>query len=86
MERMQSYTFKVIIEPDGDKWRAYCPILEDKGASTWGETWEEAFNNIKEVLAMTLASMKQHGEKIPIEKKMLKNLIPHSEVPVQLSG
>jgi len=83
---MKNYTFKVIIERDEDKWRAYCPILENKGASTWGETWEEAFKNIKEVLAMTLASMKQHGEKIPNEVKKSKNLVIHSEVPVQLSG
>jgi predicted RNase H-like HicB family nuclease len=67
--KLDEYTFKVIIERDEDKWHAYCPILEDKGASTWGETWEEALKNIKEVLAMTLASMKQHGEKIPEENK-----------------
>jgi predicted RNase H-like HicB family nuclease len=57
--KLDKHTFKVIIERDEDKWHAYCPILEDKGASTWGETWEEALKNIKEVLAMTLASMKQ---------------------------
>jgi predicted RNase H-like HicB family nuclease len=51
---------KIIIEQDEDKWHAYCPILEDKGASTYGNTLDEAFKNIKEVLAMTLASMKQH--------------------------
>ena len=83
---MKNYTFKVIIEPDGDKWHAYCPILEEKGASTYGDTWDEALKNIKEVLIMTLENMKQHGEKIPIEKKNLKNLVPYSEVPVQLSG
>lgn len=82
---MKEYTFKVIIERDEDKWHAYCPILEDKGASTWGETWEEALKNIKEVLAMTLASMKQHGEKIPDEVKETDNVVSYSEVPVQLS-
>jgi predicted RNase H-like HicB family nuclease len=82
---MKEYTFKVIIERDEDKWHAYCPILEDKGASTWGETWEEALKNIKEVLAMTLASMKQHGEKIPGEVKETDNVVSYSEVPVQLS-
>jgi len=59
---MERHTFKAIIEPDGEKWRAYCPILEEKGASTWGDTWEEVLKNIKEVLAMTLESMKQHEE------------------------
>jgi predicted RNase H-like HicB family nuclease len=66
--KLDKHTFKVIIERDEDKWHAYCPILEDKGASTWGETWEEALKNIKEVLTMTLASMKQHGKKF--QRKM----------------
>ncbi len=83
---MKSYIFRVIIEKDNDKWHAYCPILEEEGASTYGDTWEEAFENIKQVLIMTLDSLKQHGEKIPIERRKSKNLVQHYEIPVQLSA
>jgi predicted RNase H-like HicB family nuclease len=93
---MEEYIFKVIIEPDGEKWHAYCPVLEEKGASTYGNTLDEAFENIKEVLYITLENMKQHKEKIPSERKIrekaplqtkgLKNAILYSEIPVQLSG
>ena len=37
---MKSYVFKVVIEPDEDKWHARVPELEGKGATTWGETRE----------------------------------------------
>ncbi len=35
-------TFRIIVEPDEDRWRAYAPALEVQGASTWGYTREEA--------------------------------------------
>ncbi len=40
------------MEPDEDRWRAYCPALEVQGASTWGRTREEAVRHIREVLEM----------------------------------
>ncbi len=49
---MTTYTFKVVVEPDEDRWRAYCPALEAQGAASWGYTREEAFQNIGEVLQM----------------------------------
>jgi len=27
---MKTYIFKVVVEPDEDRWHAYCPVLEDK--------------------------------------------------------
>ena len=51
-ERTKTYTFKVIVEPDEDRWYAYCPILESEGATTWGYTKEEALKNIREVVEM----------------------------------
>ncbi len=53
----KTYTFKVEIEPDDDRWFACCPILEDKGVATWGYTRGEALKNIREVLEMTIESM-----------------------------
>ena len=63
--QVTSYTFEVVIEPDEDKWAAYCPALLAKGASTWGDTKEEALHNIQEVLQMTVESLHEHGESIP---------------------
>jgi len=51
---MKSYLFKVELEPDEEGWRAFYPPLEEIGASTWGETQEEALKNIQEVLSMIL--------------------------------
>lgn len=62
---MKTYVFRVVVEPDGDRWFAYCPVLEDKGGATWGYTKEEALKNIREVVQMTVESMIEHGEKIP---------------------
>jgi len=44
-------------------YHAHCPAL--KGASTWGYTREEALRNIREVVEMTIGSMKEHGEPTP---------------------
>lgn len=65
---MKTYLFPVVIEEDpfedGEMaYHAYCPVL--KGASTWGYTKEEALRNIREVVEMTIESMKEHGEAIP---------------------
>jgi predicted RNase H-like HicB family nuclease len=62
---MKAYTFRVVIEPDEDRWFAYSPTLEDRGGATWGYTREDARENIKAVLKMTLESMIEHGEQIP---------------------
>lgn len=66
-ERMKTYAFKVVVEPDGDRWFASCPVLEKRGAATWGYTKEEALKNIREVVEMTIESMLEHHEPIPTE-------------------
>ncbi len=69
---MRKKSIKIIIEQDEDKWHAYCPMLEEKGASTYGNTLDEAFKNIKEVLYMTLENMKKSDvEEIEIRIKDL---------------
>ena len=47
--------FEIVIEPDEDRWRAYCPALEAKGASTWGRSREEAEARLREILDMIAA-------------------------------
>ena len=66
-----TYNFKVVIEPDEDfdghpsGWHAYCPVLEQQGASTWGATEAEALKNIESVVRMVVESMLEHGEQLP---------------------
>lgn len=66
---MKTYTFRVVVEPDEDRWFAYCPMLEERGAATWGYTKEEALKNIQEVVQMVIESMVKHNEVIPEEPK-----------------
>jgi len=33
---MKAYIFRVVAEPDEDRWFAYCPILKDKGGAETG--------------------------------------------------
>jgi predicted RNase H-like HicB family nuclease len=62
---MKTYSFEVVVEPDDDRWHAYCPALEDRGASTWGRTREEALKHIDEVVQLVVDSMSAHGERLP---------------------
>jgi len=67
---MKFYTFEVVIEDDffedgTEGYRAYVPLLEEKGVSTWGRTKEEAFQNLQEVIQMVVASMVEQGENLP---------------------
>ena len=70
---MKTYIFKIVLERDEDfdgkpaGWHVYCPVLESKGASTWGETREEALENIREVLGMMVEEMNGDGEPIPTD-------------------
>ncbi len=66
---MKTYVFRVVIEPDEDRWFAYCPVLENKGAATWGYTKEEALKNIQEVVQMIVEELIEDGEPIPQEPK-----------------
>ena len=64
---MKTYTFKVVVEPDEDRWHAYCSALEGRGASTWGYTRKEALKHIYEVVQLVVDSMIEHGEPLPDE-------------------
>ena len=44
---MTTYTFRIVVEPDEDRWCAYAPAREEEGASTWSYTREEALANIR---------------------------------------
>ena len=61
---MKTYSFKVVVEPDEDRWHAYCPPLVHQGAATWGHTQEEALRNIEDVVTMVVESLIEHGEPV----------------------
>ena len=63
--KVATYAFEVVVEPDEDLWHAYCPALERHGAATWGHTREEALRHIEEVVRLVVESMIEHGEAIP---------------------
>lgn len=62
---MKTYLFKVVVEPDEDKWAAYCPALLKLGASTWGDSPDEALQHMREVVQMIVAELREDGEPIP---------------------
>jgi predicted RNase H-like HicB family nuclease len=64
-EKVKSYVFRVVLEPDEDVWRAYIPELEAKGAATWGQTKEEALRNLGEVAQMVIEALLEDGERLP---------------------
>ncbi len=62
---MTTYAFKVVVEPDEDRWFACCPMLEKYGAATWGYTKEEALKHIREVVEMVVEELIEDEEPIP---------------------
>lgn len=62
---MKSYIFPFVIEPDGDRWRAYIPELEARGGATWGYTRDDAVKNIQEVGQMVIEALLEDDETLP---------------------
>jgi predicted RNase H-like HicB family nuclease len=71
-----TFRVRVVLEPDGDGFHAYCPAL--RGCHTWGATRDEALANIREAAAAYLESMLAHGDPIPVEGRE-DAPIPHEE-------
>ena len=61
----RTYVFRVVVEPDGDAWSAYCPALLRQGGATWGTSPEEALRHIEEVVKMVVESLIEHGDPVP---------------------
>jgi predicted RNase H-like HicB family nuclease len=62
---MKTYSFKVVVEPDDGRWHAFCPALQQFGAATCGNTQEEVFKHIHEVVEMIVAELTEDGLPIP---------------------
>ena len=52
-----TYTFRVVVEPDGDAWHADCLALKSFGAVTWGQSRAEALKHIREVVELVMAEL-----------------------------
>lgn len=76
---MKNYSFKVVVEPDEDRWYSYCPALAEWAATSWGDTEEEAYRNIQEVVQMIIEGMVEDGIPIPTEAA---ELLPEPRVTV----
>ena len=77
-----TYRFSVTVEPDGDRWHAYCPALLSAGAATWGHTRAEALRNIQDVVRMVVDSLVEHGEALPSEPSDQVEILPEPQVAV----
>lgn len=58
--------FRVVVEDDPyddgrEAYRAFCPELEQYGASTWEVTRDEALRNIREVVEMIVEELTEEG-------------------------
>lgn len=60
---METYRFQVIIEQDEDGYYvADVPALQ--GCHTQGRTFEEALENIREVIAMCVEELREEGKPV----------------------
>lgn len=62
-KQASKYRTKIVIEPDGNDFYAYCPAL--KGLHVPGDTEEEALRNAKDAIVAYIASLIKHGDPIP---------------------
>ncbi|OFW01352.1 MAG: hypothetical protein A3G20_07405 [Acidobacteria bacterium RIFCSPLOWO2_12_FULL_59_11] len=63
---MAKYQFTVVIEQDEDGvYISSCPALQ--GCHSFGETYEEALENIKEAILLHIEARQSVGDPIPIE-------------------
>jgi len=56
-------TLPVVIEADGDGYFVSCPALQ--GCYSQGDTYEEAFENIKDAIKLHIEDRLADGEEIP---------------------
>src|ERR1035437_4837735 len=63
-QAMKTYNFRIVVEPDGERWHAYCPALVGQGGATWGHTQQEALKNIQEVVQMVAERSEEHTSEL----------------------
>jgi predicted RNase H-like HicB family nuclease len=71
---MKTYVFRVVIEPDEDRYHAEVPALP--GCYSWCYTYEEALRNIKEAAELWVETLAGGGEPIPEEDPQTIQAVP----------
>jgi predicted RNase H-like HicB family nuclease len=66
---MRAYAFTVVVERDEDRWHAHCPALAEWAAATWGDTEEQAYQHIQEVVQMIVEGMVEDGVPVPVGRQ-----------------
>ena len=61
-----NYTFRTIIEPDGNMFHGYVPALP--GCHTCGATLTETQENLHEAMQLYIESLQADGEAIPLDR------------------
>jgi predicted RNase H-like HicB family nuclease len=60
---MERYRVSIIIEKDEDGFTAFCPELQ--GCYSQGDSYEEALENIRDVITLHIEDRRESGEPIP---------------------
>ena len=79
---MKTYSFRVVVERDGDRWHSCCPALKSQGAVSWGQTEEEALRNIQEVVQMVVEEILEDRKTLPVWPEGEVAVFPDSRVAV----
>ena len=65
---MSTYTYRIIIEPDGKYFHAYAPALP--GCHTFGKTIAEAKKHIREAIVGYVECLVKEGGSVPKDEGM----------------
>ena len=69
-----TYVFHVLIEPTHGSWKVRCPALQSHGATSGGDTKEEALVHIHSVLLTILLDIEARGENLPEDEASPKSM------------
>lgn len=61
----EKYVMPVLIEPDEDAFVASCPVLQ--GCDTWGFSYDDVLDSIRDAIEVHLEFRTDHGFPIPEE-------------------
>ncbi len=68
--RAKKHVFQMLVEQDEEGWYVVeCPAL--RGCYTQGKTYEEALENIRDVMAMCLDDLKAAGQPVPTQPEII---------------
>jgi len=68
---MKKHCYTVILEKEKTGgYHAFCPTL--KGCHTYGDTLDEALDNIREAIEVYIDSLRKHKEPVPEEDILIK--------------